>query len=336
MADRYSEQGTYGRRAGRYGRERDMDVSNREGARIGGAWRDEDIDDEYRFSRDDDYGRGYERDERFGRGEYRSREDRDREYGSSYGAQGPSFAHPRHGGGYGGYAETGQGYGQRSSYGPGYYGASEEQYAQGYGQGGIGYSAQGNWGQGGGLSGDFGREYGQGQGYRSTQQGYGGYGEPEIETGGFGNQTGWNVGGTLGQGRQGLNLQDFGGYEGSFGQGGYLTRGSRRQWGGHAGRGPKNYTRSDDRIREDVNDRLTDDPDVDASEIDVKVSNGQVTLAGTVDSRDEKRRAEDCAEAVSGVRDVQNNLRVQRSESSPRATSKQGRSAGDDRNEKMQ
>jgi hypothetical protein len=35
-------------------------------------------------------------------------------------------------------------------------------------------------------------------------------------------------------------------------------------------------------------------------------------LAGTVDSRDQKRRAEDCAENVSGVRNVQNNLRVER------------------------
>ena len=81
--------------------------------------------------------------------------------------------------------------------------------------------------------------------------------------------------------------------------------------GQHRGRGPKNYTRSDDRIREDVNDRLSDDPYVDASEIEVTVSSCEVTLSGTVDSRDAKRRAEDCAEAVSGVRHVQNNLRIQ-------------------------
>jgi hypothetical protein len=79
----------------------------------------------------------------------------------------------------------------------------------------------------------------------------------------------------------------------------------------HHGRGPKGYTRSDDRIREDVSDRLTDDWIVDASNIDVTVSSGEVTLAGTVDSREAKRRAEDCAEGVSGVHNVQNNLRVQ-------------------------
>jgi osmotically-inducible protein OsmY len=79
----------------------------------------------------------------------------------------------------------------------------------------------------------------------------------------------------------------------------------------HRGRGPKGHTRSDERIREDVNDRLTDDPHIDASEIDVQVSNREVTLTGTVNSRFEKRHAEDIAESVSGVTHVQNNLRVQ-------------------------
>jgi osmotically-inducible protein OsmY len=84
----------------------------------------------------------------------------------------------------------------------------------------------------------------------------------------------------------------------------------------HRGRGPKNYTRSDDRIREDVNDRLTDDPHVDASEIEVIVQNREVTLSGTVNSRFEKRHAEDIADNVPGVTHVQNNLRVQMSQGS--------------------
>lgn len=79
----------------------------------------------------------------------------------------------------------------------------------------------------------------------------------------------------------------------------------------HRGRGPKGYQRSDARILEDVNDRLTDDPHVDASNIDVSVANREVTLNGTVNSRFEKRHAEDLAESVSGVIHVQNNLRVQ-------------------------
>jgi BON domain len=78
------------------------------------------------------------------------------------------------------------------------------------------------------------------------------------------------------------------------------------------GRGPKGYTRSDDRIREDVSERLADDPTVDASDITVAVQGGEVTLTGTVNSRDQKRRAEDCVEAVSGVREVINQLRLRR------------------------
>jgi osmotically-inducible protein OsmY len=79
----------------------------------------------------------------------------------------------------------------------------------------------------------------------------------------------------------------------------------------HRGRGPRGYQRSDQRILEDVNDRLTEDQHVDASEIDVRVENREVTLSGTVRSRFEKRHAEDVAESVSGVAHVQNNLRVQ-------------------------
>ncbi|TWA74474.1 osmotically-inducible protein OsmY [Azospirillum brasilense] len=76
------------------------------------------------------------------------------------------------------------------------------------------------------------------------------------------------------------------------------------------GRGPRGYTRSDERIRDDLNDRLTEDPYLDASDIAVSVAGGEVTLDGTVDDRMAKRRAEDLADAISGVRHVQNNLRL--------------------------
>lgn len=79
-----------------------------------------------------------------------------------------------------------------------------------------------------------------------------------------------------------------------------------------AGRGPKDYRRSDDRIREEVCDCMTDDAHLDASEIVVDVNQGEVTLTGTVTSREQKRRAEDVAERISGVRDVTNQLRVMR------------------------
>ena len=78
------------------------------------------------------------------------------------------------------------------------------------------------------------------------------------------------------------------------------------------GRGPKGYKRSDDRIREELCDRMTDDPVLDASEIEVEVTEGEVTLSGSVMSRDQKRRAEDIAETIGGVKDVTNQLRVTR------------------------
>jgi osmotically-inducible protein OsmY len=84
----------------------------------------------------------------------------------------------------------------------------------------------------------------------------------------------------------------------------------RRREQDHRGRGPSGYTRSDERIREDVHDRLTDSPYVDASNVSVTVEKGEVTLDGTVTSRAQKREAEDCVDDISGVRHVQNNLRV--------------------------
>jgi osmotically-inducible protein OsmY len=78
----------------------------------------------------------------------------------------------------------------------------------------------------------------------------------------------------------------------------------------HAGRGPRGYQRTDQRVWEDVCDRLTDDPRVDASDIEVRVENGEVTLEGSVRSREEKRRAEDAIERITGVRDVHNHLHV--------------------------
>lgn len=102
----------------------------------------------------------------------------------------------------------------------------------------------------------------------------------------------------------------------------------RRRQDQYRGHGPKGYTRSDERIREDVNDRLSDDSRVNATEIDVKVASGEVTLSGTVQDRLQKRRAEDIAEAVSGVRHVQNNLRVQTASSTLGTTSASNLSPG--------
>jgi len=78
----------------------------------------------------------------------------------------------------------------------------------------------------------------------------------------------------------------------------------------YRGRGPKNYQRSDERIREDVCELLTDDDYVDATEVEVNVGAGIVTLSGEVADRNQKRRAEDLVERIAGVREVQNNLRI--------------------------
>jgi len=85
---------------------------------------------------------------------------------------------------------------------------------------------------------------------------------------------------------------------------------ARRREQDHRGRGPVGYVRTDERIREDASERLTDDWAVDARKIEVAVSKGEITLNGTVPSRDQKRRAEDIVEDLSGVKHVQNNLRV--------------------------
>ena len=78
----------------------------------------------------------------------------------------------------------------------------------------------------------------------------------------------------------------------------------------HRGRGPKGYRRSDERIRDEVCEELTDDRFVDASDVTVEVKDGEVTLTGAVPSREQKRRASACAEQIGGVRDVFNQLRI--------------------------
>jgi hypothetical protein len=184
----------------------------------------------------------------------------------------------------------------------------EQQWGQ---QGGYGGYGQGGYGQGYGQGG-----YGQ-QGF--GQQGYGreGYREsgwgPQAGQGGY--IQGWGQGG-YGQG--GYGQSGFGqGQEYGYGQSDY-ERGFRPRGfsyssvivGRFVGRGPKGYRRSDDRIQEEVNEELTRHPEIDASEIEVQVENGEVTLTGKVEDRQQKRLAEDLAERCSGVNDVHNQLKV--------------------------
>lgn len=153
-----------------------------------------------------------------------------------------------------------------------------------------GYGGGGYWGRGymdrpryqGGWS--------QGPGWGEGGWGPGGWGQ-----GAFGGSRPGNVAGD----ELGVGWRDRARFWAEMGRGGPF-----------AGRGPRGYQRSDERILEDVSDRLSDDPWLDASGIEVRVEEAIVILTGTVDSRDAKRRAEDVAESSSGVRDVTNQLRV--------------------------
>jgi hypothetical protein len=176
---------------------------------------------------------------------------------------------------------------------PGY--GSYESGARGF----RGAYGQGSYGQGGYGQGGYGQGYQSGQQWSPGQPGFQGF-----------------QGGSYGQGGFGQ------GFQGGFGQGGYgqsgygsqgreFGRGYESQQRGHYfGRGPKGYKRSDERIREDINEELTVHPDIDAFEIEVRVEGGEVTLTGVVEDRRSKRLAEDVAERSSGVTDVHNQLRV--------------------------
>jgi hypothetical protein len=121
------------------------------------------------------------------------------------------------------------------------------------------------------------------------------------------------------------NMQGWGGSQGMHG-GGQGMQG----WGGQMrqGRGPKGYKRSDERIREDICDRLTDHHDIDASEVEVKVQNGEVTLTGTVTDRRHKHMIEHIVESMSGVQDVHNQIRLKREESSTQQASGSHQTSG--------
>jgi hypothetical protein len=77
------------------------------------------------------------------------------------------------------------------------------------------------------------------------------------------------------------------------------------------GRGPKGYRRSDDRLKEMICEDLMEDPDIDASEISIEVADQVVTLTGTVEDRSTKYEIEELIESLGGVKDINNQLRVQ-------------------------
>jgi BON domain len=86
----------------------------------------------------------------------------------------------------------------------------------------------------------------------------------------------------------------------------------RKPGGSPQGPGLQFHRRSDDKIHEEIWDLLTNNADLDASEVDLHVEGGEVTLTGTVDSRDARWLIEDLVNSVTGVREVTNRIKVAR------------------------
>jgi osmotically-inducible protein OsmY len=309
--------------------------------------RDYDRDSQYygqynrRSSLDNTRSFGERAENRWGESRYGEGRAGEGRYGESGGGRGSgSSSYGR--GSYGGSSYGGGSYGRGSSYGGGERGErGSERYGR---QGREGYSGGGSYNRessaGGGR--ESGREGYWGRGWENERDDdrresrYGSYGRSGAERGysegmrdhssqGYNYPTGFRSTESYGDRGRGYDYDREG-----YGQGeerGWWDRASDAvaSWFGdeeaerrrrmdqqreHRGRGPKGYRRSDERIKEDVNDRLSDDYYLDASDIEVVVTNTEVTLTGTVNIREDKRRAEDIAESVSGVTNVENRLRV--------------------------
>jgi hypothetical protein len=262
---------------------------------------------------------------------------RNYDYGRRYRGQGSSdyddWRYRR-----GNYDRSNYGWTGNERYGQGSYGRGSRGYGQGgYGQGGSQYDDwrsqrggydRGNYGWSGsepygqGSYGRGSRDYGQGSDYgtyyggssrsgRSGSYNYGRGGEYDEERyrrGYSGQQSDYND-----WDDQGSDYDTESGWDSSSPSWTY----TETWWivpGPHSGRGPQGYQRSDERVREDINERLTHHGQVDAQDIQVEVNNCEVTLKGTVNSRQAKRMAEDIADSVWGVQDVHNQLRVKQEE----------------------
>src|SRR5205814_1762436 len=102
---------------------------------------------------------------------------------------------------------------------------------------------------------------------------------------------------------------------------GYGSRGYGQGYGNLSGstgrpemrsrRGPRGYQRSDERLREEIIDRLLQQEDINLEDIQVDVNDGIVTLSGTVDNRRTKHQIEDIIDGIWGVKDIANNLHLQ-------------------------
>lgn len=298
-------------------------VGQRHGQPLGGS--DYDRNDEgYRGSRyattgqarsgyrDDDRGYGEPMGRQYGAGQQRGGQAGSMDYGRDYPRDrgyGQGMAgrwdedHPEAGQGHGAHASHGSQYGSSRFDEPGRGGYERSGYGtSGYGTSGYRQSAQG--GQG------YGQDYGRDQAQRGGRSGlqfasdYGGGGYDQV-SGGYG-------------------------YRGHLGQATGSYQSGMEGQRSYRGLGPQTYKRSDDRIRDDVCERLTDDAGIDASNITIDVNQGAVTLSGTVPERHMRYAAEDLVDDALGVESINNQLRVQSQGMQSQGTQSQGMSSSSD------
>lgn len=250
----------------------------------------------YYRDRDDDYYGG-----RYQAGDYGR--DQGSRYSGGYGRQDSDYSGNRYSSEYGRSQGTysQRDFGQRDyggAYGqrsPGSYGSSGAEGVYGYGS-----SSYDRYGM---NQDPYGREYGN-QGRYPAQS----YGGQDYQGQNYPGQGGYS---------QGYRGQEQGSYQGQS----------------YRGRGPKNYTRSDERIREDLSEKLSNHHYIDASDVNVEVKNGVVTLSGTVEQRHLKHEIEDMAEHCSGVKDVENRLTVSMRSQSGNKSGQQGTQQAGGKNE---
>lgn len=343
---RQQEASSYGRRqeSGRYGSapEEDRDWQSQQrygGNRMSGSSAGQRFGETYNpepqwLREDRDFaGSRYGREEESESSGYRSSGSGEYQGRGSYAGSGRAWGETsRQRGEYGGYEAGGigqdRGYQER--------GYQERDYL-GSRQSGGGYGSP-----------DYGSQnFQRNMGGRSTYSGYGAsggggglheYGTPGYETAGYDREQGY--GGQSMSGR-GYGSQYRAGSSTGYGSSGYGSgygSGSGYQLGSHQGDigqqrsyrglGPQNYKRPDERIRDDVYERLTDSHEIDARHIMVDVNQGNVTLTGTVPERQMRYAAEDLVEGCMGVSNINNQLKVQDTEGSLGLSGGTGTSAG--------
>ena len=72
----------------------------------------------------------------------------------------------------------------------------------------------------------------------------------------------------------------------------------------------QNTQKSDDKIYDQIRQKLANDPDVKGAGFDVTVKNGAVTLNGAVHDEHAREKAEKLTKKVKGVTSVTNQLKV--------------------------